>query len=53
MNDLGDAMYILRIKIYRDRSKRLIGSCQDKYIEENIEEIQYVGFQKEYYILQT
>nr|GEY86254.1 hypothetical protein [Tanacetum cinerariifolium] len=26
MKDLGEATYILRIKIYRDRSKRLIGS---------------------------
>ncbi|GKC20554.1 retrotransposon protein, putative, ty1-copia subclass [Tanacetum coccineum] len=28
MKDLGEAAYILRIKIYRDRSKRLIGLCQ-------------------------
>ena len=25
MNDLGEAMYILGIKIYRDRSRRLLG----------------------------
>ncbi|GKE61941.1 retrotransposon protein, putative, ty1-copia subclass [Tanacetum coccineum] len=29
----GEAAYILRIKIYRDRSKRLIGLCQSAYIE--------------------
>ncbi|GJT04790.1 retrotransposon protein, putative, ty1-copia subclass [Tanacetum coccineum] len=29
MKDLGDATYILGIKIYRDRSKRLIGLSQD------------------------
>ncbi|GJZ25185.1 retrotransposon protein, putative, ty1-copia subclass [Tanacetum coccineum] len=29
MKDLGDASYILGIKIYRDRSKRLIGLSQD------------------------
>ncbi|GJU76399.1 retrotransposon protein, putative, ty1-copia subclass [Tanacetum coccineum] len=29
MKDLGDAAYILGIKIYRDRSKRLIGLSQD------------------------
>nr|GEV62029.1 hypothetical protein [Tanacetum cinerariifolium] len=29
----GDAAYILGIKIYRDRSKRLIGLCQSAYIE--------------------
>ncbi|GJY68523.1 retrotransposon protein, putative, ty1-copia subclass [Tanacetum coccineum] len=33
MKDLGDAAYILGIKIYRDRSKRLIGLCQRAYIE--------------------
>ncbi|GKB21616.1 retrotransposon protein, putative, ty1-copia subclass [Tanacetum coccineum] len=29
MKDIGDASYILGIKIYRDRSKRLIGLSQD------------------------
>nr|GFB86090.1 hypothetical protein [Tanacetum cinerariifolium] len=29
----GEAAYILEIKIYRDRSKRLIGLCQSAYIE--------------------
>nr|GEW54669.1 hypothetical protein [Tanacetum cinerariifolium] len=33
MKDLGEATYILGIKIYRDRSKRLIGLCQSAYIE--------------------
>nr|GEY80732.1 retrotransposon protein, putative, Ty1-copia subclass [Tanacetum cinerariifolium] len=33
MKDLGDVAYILGIKIYRDRSKRLIGLCQRAYIE--------------------
>ena len=28
MKDLGEAVYILGIKIYRDRSKRLIGLSQ-------------------------
>jgi len=32
MKDLGEAAYILGIKIYRDRSKRLIGLSQDIYI---------------------
>ncbi|GJT26008.1 retrotransposon protein, putative, ty1-copia subclass [Tanacetum coccineum] len=30
---LGEAAYILGIKIYRDRSKRLISLCQSAYIE--------------------
>nr|GEX30348.1 hypothetical protein [Tanacetum cinerariifolium] len=33
MKDLGEAAYILGIKIYIDRSKRLIGLCQSAYIE--------------------
>nr|GEU70984.1 hypothetical protein [Tanacetum cinerariifolium] len=33
MKDLGEAAYIFGIKIYRDRSWRLIGLCQSAYIE--------------------
>src|SRR6185312_9393097 len=33
MKDLGEAAYILGIKIYRDISKRLIGLSQDTYID--------------------
>ncbi|GKA96137.1 retrotransposon protein, putative, ty1-copia subclass [Tanacetum coccineum] len=33
MKDLGEAAYILGIKIYRDRSQRLISLCQSAYIE--------------------
>ncbi|GKC50838.1 retrotransposon protein, putative, ty1-copia subclass [Tanacetum coccineum] len=33
MKDLGDATYILGIKIYKDRSKRLIGLSQDTYLD--------------------
>ncbi|GJW14499.1 retrotransposon protein, putative, ty1-copia subclass [Tanacetum coccineum] len=33
IKDLGEAAYILRIKIYRDRSRRLIGLCESAYIE--------------------
>nr|GEW33486.1 retrotransposon protein, putative, Ty1-copia subclass [Tanacetum cinerariifolium] len=33
MKDLGEAAYIIGIKIYRDRSRRLIGLCQSAYIE--------------------
>ena len=37
MNDLGDASYILGMKIYRDRSWRMIGlsqsACIDKVLE--------------------
>ncbi|GJS17822.1 retrotransposon protein, putative, ty1-copia subclass, partial [Tanacetum coccineum] len=33
IKDLGEAAYILKIKIYGDRSRRLIGLCQSAYIE--------------------
>ncbi|KAJ9556430.1 hypothetical protein OSB04_011044 [Centaurea solstitialis] len=33
MKDMGDAAYILGIKIYRDRSRRLIGLSQSTYID--------------------
>nr|GFA27889.1 retrotransposon protein, putative, Ty1-copia subclass [Tanacetum cinerariifolium] len=33
MKDLGEAAYILGIKIYRDRSWRLVSLCQSAYIE--------------------
>ncbi|GKC27383.1 retrotransposon protein, putative, ty1-copia subclass, partial [Tanacetum coccineum] len=33
MKDLGEATFILGIKIYRDRLKRLIGLCQNAYID--------------------
>ena len=33
MKDLGQASYILGIKIYRDRSRKLIGLSQSAYID--------------------
>ncbi|GJR04276.1 KH domain-containing protein HEN4-like protein [Tanacetum coccineum] len=33
MKDLGEVAYIFGIKIYKDRSRRLIGLCQSAYIE--------------------
>nr|GEV17578.1 retrotransposon protein, putative, Ty1-copia subclass [Tanacetum cinerariifolium] len=33
MKDLGEAAFILGIKIYRDRSRRLIGLCQSAYMD--------------------
>ncbi|GAA0169891.1 transmembrane signal receptor [Lithospermum erythrorhizon] len=32
MKDLGEAQYIHGIKIHRDRARRLIGLCQDTYV---------------------
>ena len=33
MKDLGEANYVLRIHIYRDRSMRFLGFSQSKYID--------------------
>ena len=33
IKDLGEASYILGIRIYRDRSKRMLGLSQSRYIE--------------------
>ena len=33
MKDLGEASYILDLKIYRDRSKKMLGLSQSRYID--------------------
>jgi hypothetical protein len=40
MKDLGEAAYILGIKIYRCRSRRLIGLLQSTYLDKVFEEVQ-------------
>ncbi|KAL0457693.1 UNVERIFIED_CONTAM: Retrovirus-related Pol polyprotein from transposon RE2 [Sesamum latifolium] len=37
MKDMGEASYILGIKIYRDRSRRMLGLTQSSYIEKDVE----------------
>ena len=37
MKDLGETTYILGIKIYRDRSKRIIGLSQSTYLDKVLE----------------
>ncbi|GJX93651.1 retrotransposon protein, putative, ty1-copia subclass [Tanacetum coccineum] len=39
MKDLGEAAYILGIKIYRDRLKRLIGLSQNAYIDKILKQL--------------
>nr|GEW05759.1 retrotransposon protein, putative, Ty1-copia subclass [Tanacetum cinerariifolium] len=47
MKDLGKVAYILGIKIYRDRSKRLIGLCQKAYIEKILKRFYMENFKRE------
>ena len=37
MKDLGEASYVLGIKLYRDRQRRLIGLSQSTYIDKILE----------------
>jgi hypothetical protein len=46
VKDLGEAAYILGIKIYRDRSKRLIGLSQDAYIDKILNRFNMQDFKK-------
>src|SRR4051812_6932411 len=39
MKDLGEATYILGIKIYRDRSRRLIGLSQSTYLDKILKKL--------------
>jgi hypothetical protein len=48
MNDLGEAAYILGIKIYRDRSRRLIGLSQDTYIDKVLKRFNMEKAKKEF-----
>ncbi|GKD77921.1 retrotransposon protein, putative, ty1-copia subclass, partial [Tanacetum coccineum] len=48
MKDLGEAAYILGIKIYRDRSKRLIGLSQSAYIDKILKKFNMHNSKKGY-----
>ena len=48
MKDLGEASYILGIKIYRDRSKRLLGLSQSTYINKVLERFKMDSSKKGY-----
>ncbi|KAL0345613.1 UNVERIFIED_CONTAM: Retrovirus-related Pol polyprotein from transposon RE2 [Sesamum radiatum] len=43
MKNLGEASYILGIKIFRDRSKRMLGMTQNSYVEKVLKSIQYAA----------
>ncbi|GJR86149.1 hypothetical protein Tco_0210160 [Tanacetum coccineum] len=46
LGDLGEAAYILGIKIYRDRSKRVIGLNQSAYIEKILKRFYMENFKR-------
>ena len=46
MKDLGEAEYILGIKIYRDRSKRVISLSQGTYIDKVLARFNMVNSKK-------
>src|SRR3954465_1034918 len=46
MKDLGEASYILDIKIYRDRSRRLIGLSQITYLDKILKKFKMDGSKK-------
>ena len=48
MKDLGEASYILGMKIYRDRSKRMLGISQSTYIETMLKRFSMENFKKCY-----
>jgi hypothetical protein len=47
MKDLGEAAYILGIKIYRYRSKRVIRLSQDAYIDKILNRFNMQDFKKD------
>ena len=48
MKDLGEASFILGMKIYRDRSKRLLGLSQSTYIDTVLKLFSMENFKKGY-----
>ena len=48
MMDLGDASYILGMKIYRDKSKRMLGLSQSTYIDIVLKRFSMKDFKKGY-----
>jgi hypothetical protein len=47
--DLSKAAYILGIKIYRDRSRRLIGLSQSTYLDKILKEFKMDQSKKEFF----
>ena len=51
MKDLGEASYILGMKIYRDRSKRLLRLSQFTYIDTMLKQFSMEDFKKDYLLI--
>jgi Reverse transcriptase (RNA-dependent DNA polymerase) len=51
MKDLGETVYILGIKIYRDRSKRLIGLSQSTYIDKMLNRFSMQNSKKRFLLM--
>ncbi|GKF64326.1 hypothetical protein Tco_0187774, partial [Tanacetum coccineum] len=51
MKDLGEAAYILGIKIIRDRSKRLIALSQSAYMEKILKKFWMENSKKRYTLM--
>ena len=51
MKDLGEAAYILGMKIYRDRSKRQLGLSQSTYIDTMLKWFSMKNFKKGYLLI--
>ena len=48
MKDLGETTYVLRIRIYRDRSKKLLGLSQSMYIDTIVKRFGHGGLQERF-----
>ena len=53
MKDLGEASYILGIKIYRDRSRKMLGLSQSTYIDKVLERFKMDNAKKGFVPMQT
>ena len=51
MKDLGEVSYILRIKVYRDRSKRILDLSQKLYIEKVLKGFSMKTLKENFYFL--
>ena len=51
MKDLGEASYILGIKIYIDKSKRLLRLSQSTYIDTMLKRFSMKNFKKGYLLI--